>query len=50
MTTLHHRPSLATASHTEQAFFLLRTTFVVARNLVPCPARAELALGPTGSG
>jgi hypothetical protein len=30
MTTLHHRPSLATASHTEQAFFLLRTTFVVA--------------------
>lgn len=30
MTTLHHRPSLTTASHTEQAFFLLRTTFVVA--------------------
>ncbi len=31
MTTLHHhRPSLVTANHTEQAFFLLRTTFVVA--------------------
>jgi hypothetical protein len=30
MTTLHHRPSLVAANHTEQAFFLLRTTFVVA--------------------
>lgn len=25
-----HRPSVMTANHTEQAFFLLRTTFVVA--------------------
>ena len=30
MTTLQHRPSLVAADHTEQAFFLLRTTFVVA--------------------
>ena len=30
MTTLHHRPSPATASHTEQAYLLLRSAFVVA--------------------
>lgn len=30
MTTLHHRPSVGTANHTEQAYLLLRSAFVVA--------------------
>lgn len=30
MTTLHHRPSVLTANHTEQAYLLLRSAFVVA--------------------
>ncbi|MBB3040434.1 hypothetical protein KM427_10575 [Nocardioides sp. LMS-CY] len=30
MTTLHHRPSVMTANHTDQAYLLLRSAFVVA--------------------
>lgn len=30
MTTLHHRPSVRTAHHTEQAYLLLRSVFVAA--------------------